>query len=123
MSQLGNVYHKYDCNHRVYTDPETGLRSVGVIDKYCWVSWIVIGQTPRSWLLNRSKDGSVDARSTVKVPKKHKMSDHGFMTTEERDESIFMSANRYKTSKRVDELKNADALRHIIAILDANGVK
>ena len=42
----------YDSNRRVYTDPETGIKSASPIYKYSWVKCQVIGETRLSWICN-----------------------------------------------------------------------
>lgn len=99
---IGKKFFKYDCNLRVYTDPETGIRSPGApIFKYSFREYWVVGQTTRSWMLSTHENAGTDHYTVVKVPKKDLFEEHGYLTEEMKDNSIWANDNRYRIEKEV----------------------
>ena len=98
----------FDCNRRVYVDPETGEKSTGPIYKYGWVKHEIIGETCMSWLYGLE-------RKPIKIPKKGPH--HGVAFSEEEvAEKCFVNENADKLSELVRRASYAQ-LKEIERIL------
>jgi len=113
------VYYKYDGNHRVYTDPETGIRHSGPIYKYSFVPYFKVGETSRSILMYRFEKCN-DLDRANKVPKKESLKDYGYLTKQEMEDDIWMHDNKYKISQEVGLCRSITKLKAILAILQGD---
>lgn len=98
---IGSTVWIFDANHRVYNRPENGgLASGGPIWREHWRPRRIIGETPRSWLLEGWRN--------EKVPKK---GGKGIAFSEgELDRLEFINNHAYKISDAVRWVRDFDAL-------------
>lgn len=112
------VYYKYDGNHRVYLDPETGERHSGPIYKYSFVPYFKVGETSRSILMYRFEKCR-DLNDANKVPKKESLKDYGYLTKQEMEDDIWMHENAYKLGEDVRRCKDINKLKAIKKIMES----
>ena len=63
--QLGSPVWRFDTNRRRYTAPANGRAYGDIIWREQWAPLVVIGETPRSWIIGRSNSKS----EVAKLPK------------------------------------------------------
>ena len=119
MIKIGDIFHRYDPNKRVYRDPETGEKFSSPIFKYSFRDFFVVGETSRSWLLSTYKDQK-DPKRCIKLPKKDLPVEHGYLTEKQVQDTIYVNENRIKAHEQVIQfkVKDAEKLRKIMEILN-----
>jgi hypothetical protein len=119
--EIGQEFWKYDPNTRRYTRDD-GTRSSSPIPIKSYVKFYFIGETSRSWLVSRWKDGNAKDHDTIKIPKSSSMEEYGFLDSWGKvEEVVWVADNKREILGTWFSLRlNKDQLLRIKNIIEEN---